>query len=86
MDINVDQSGRAEPHQQTADQVLSALDTDADVGLTSAEARSRLDRFGRNELTAEEPVPAWREFLAQFADVLVILLLIAALVSAVLWL
>ena len=44
MDINVDQSGRAEPHQQTADQVLSSLDTDADVGLTSAEARSRLDR------------------------------------------
>jgi P-type Ca2+ transporter type 2C len=86
MDINVDQSGRAEPHQQTADQVLSALDTDADVGLTSAEARLRLDRFGRNELTAEEPVPAWREFLAQFADVLVILLLVAALVSAVLWL
>jgi Ca2+-transporting ATPase len=86
MDINVDQSGRAEPHQQTADQVLSALDTDADVGLTSAEARSRLDRFGRNELTAEGPVPAWRKFLAQFADVLVILLLIAALVSAVLWL
>ena len=86
MDISVDQSGRAEPHQQTADQVLSALDTDADVGLTSAEARSRLDRFGRNELTAEEPVPAWRKFVAQFADVLVILLLIAALVSAVLWL
>jgi Ca2+-transporting ATPase len=86
MDINVDQSGRAEPHQQTADQVLSALDTDADVGLTGAEARSRLDRFGRNELTAEEPVPAWRKFLAQFTDVLVILLLIAALVSAVLWL
>ncbi|WOH53266.1 HAD-IC family P-type ATPase [Bradyrhizobium sp. sBnM-33] len=86
MDINVDQSGRAEPHQQTADRVLSALNTDADVGLTSAEARSRLDRFGRNELTAEEPVPAWRKFVAQFADVLVILLLIAALVSAVLWL
>ncbi|WP_082656232.1 cation-translocating P-type ATPase [Bradyrhizobium valentinum] len=86
MDINVERTARTEPHQQTADQVLSALDTDADVGLTSAEAHSRLDRFGRNELTAEEPVPAWRKFLAQFADVLVILLLIAALVSAVLWL
>ena len=64
------------------DQVLAALDTDADVGLTGAEARSRLDRFGRNELIAEEPVPAWRKFLVQFIDVVVILLLIAALVSA----
>ncbi|WOH67803.1 cation-translocating P-type ATPase [Bradyrhizobium sp. BWA-3-5] len=68
------------------EQVLAALDTDADVGLTRADALSRLDRFGRNELTAEAPVPAWRKFLAQFTDVLVILLLIAALVSAVLWL
>ena len=84
MDISVDQSGRAEPHQQTADQVLSALDTDADVGLTSAEARSRLDRFGRNELAAEKPVPAWRKFLAQFKDVLVILLLVATAISAAL--
>src|SRR5262249_19077547 len=41
--------------------------------------------MGRNELAAEPPVPAWRRFLAQFRDVLVILLLIATVVSAVLW-
>jgi magnesium-transporting ATPase (P-type) len=35
-------------------------------------------------LTAEKPVPGWKKFLAQFIDVLVILLLIAA-VLAVLW-
>ena len=35
---------------------------------------------------AEKPVPAWRKFLAQFQDSLVILLLIAATISAVLWL
>ena len=45
-----------------------------------------LDRHGRNELTAEEPVHGWRKFLAQFQDVLVILLLIATLISAALWL
>jgi hypothetical protein len=32
----------------------------------------RLERYGKNELTAEKPVPAWRKFLAQFQDVLVI--------------
>ena len=31
-------------------------------------------------------MPAWRKFLAQFADVLVILLLVATAVSAALWL
>lgn len=35
---------------------------------------------------AEKPVPAWWKFLAQFHDMLVILLLIAMVISAGLWL
>jgi Ca2+-transporting ATPase len=54
--------------------------------LSAAEARARLEQDGRNELAAEAPVPAWRKFLAQFGDVLVILLLIATAISAALWL
>jgi len=50
--------------------------------LSKAEARARLERYGRNELTAEQPVAAWRKFLAQFQDVRVILLLIATAISA----
>ena len=65
---------------------MAALDTDARRGLSEAEARARLEQYGKNELTAEKPVPAWRKFLAQFQDVLVILLLIATLISAGLWL
>jgi Ca2+-transporting ATPase len=49
------------------------------------EARRRLERYGRNELDAEDPVPAWRRFLAQFRDVLVILLLLATAISTALW-
>jgi P-type Ca2+ transporter type 2C len=73
-------------YQQQVDEILTALDTDARKGLNSSEARARLERNGRNELTAELPVPRWRKFLAQFEDVLVILLLIATLISAGLWL
>jgi P-type Ca2+ transporter type 2C len=53
--------------------------------LSDGEARTRLERFGRNELTAEKPVPAWRKFLAQFQDTLVILLLVATAISVALW-
>jgi Ca2+-transporting ATPase len=74
------------PYRQSANEVLTALGTDARTGLSEGEARVRLERYGRNELTAEKPVPAWRKFLAQFQDVLVILLLIATLISAGLWL
>jgi Ca2+-transporting ATPase len=74
------------PYRHSLDDVLAALGTNAEQGLSQAEARARLDRFGRNELTAEQPVPAWRKFLAQFRDVLVVLLLAATAISAGLWL
>src|SRR5918996_4019799 len=73
-------------YRQPVDEALAALGTDAELGLSEAEARARLQRYGRNELTAEKPVPAWKKFLAQFQDVLVILLLIATVISAALWL
>ena len=73
-------------YRQPIEAVVAALATDARGGLSEAEARARLERDGPNELTAEKPVPAWRKFLAQFKDVLVILLLVATAVSAGLWL
>ena len=74
------------PYRQPVDEVLATLGTDAQLGLSEAEARARLESHGRNELAAEKPVPAWKKFLAQFQDVLVILLLIATAISAGLWL
>jgi P-type Ca2+ transporter type 2C len=80
------QNDQRTAYQQPVDEVLTTLDTDAQRGLSAREARTRLDRYGKNELTAEQPIPAWRKFLAQFHDVLVILLLIATGISAALWL
>ena len=79
-------SRAASSYSETAEAVIAALGTDARSGLSEAEVRRRLERDGPNELTAEKPVSAWRKFLAQFTDVLVILLLIATAISAVLWL
>ena len=80
------QQDQVAPYQQPVDAVLAVLSTDAQSGLSQGEAQARLERDGRNELMAEKPVPAWRKFLAQFRDVLVILLLIATVISAGLWL
>ena len=74
-----------QPHRCHADEVVAALRSDRRRGLTDAEARARLERDGRNELTPEKPAPAWRKFLRQFQDVLVILLLVATGISAGLW-
>jgi Ca2+-transporting ATPase len=72
-------------YRQRVDELIAELQTDQHKGLTSDDARARLERFGRNELAAEPPIPAWRRFLSQFQDVLVILLLIATAISAALW-
>ena len=64
-------------YRQPVHEVLAALRTDGHRGLTRQEAKARLAHYGRNELTADKPVPAWKQFLTQFQDLLVILLLIA---------
>jgi len=68
-----------------ASEVLARLRTAERRGLSDDDARARLAESGSNELAAEKPVPAWRRFLSQFQDVLVILLLIATTISAALW-
>src|SRR5688572_425361 len=81
----------AQPDHTTAyrhpvEDVVATLGSDARRGLSREEARARLQRHGRNELTAAPPIPAWRKFLVQFQDVLVVLLLVATAMSAGLWL
>jgi len=72
-------------YRHGADEVVALLQSDARRGLEPGEAAVRLERYGRNELAADKPVPKWRRFLAQFEDVLVILLLVATAISFALW-
>ena len=79
-------TGSSAPYQQTFEAVIASLGTNAERGLAAQDAGERLTRDGANELQAEAPVPAWRRFAQQFSGVLVILLLLAAAISAGLWL
>ena len=72
-------------YHQPLDDVIARLGTSRQRGLTDAEAQSRLGQYGRNELPVEKKPPAWRRFLKQFEDVLVILLLVATAISVGLW-
>ncbi|MBN2153590.1 MAG: cation-translocating P-type ATPase, partial [Candidatus Lokiarchaeota archaeon] len=61
--------------------IAKALDTSLQHGLSSEEAKRRLERDGPNELAEEKKVPPIVKFLLQFKDFLVILLLVAAVIS-----
>ena len=67
----------------SADEVLSELSSNEESGLSSAEASSRLSQYGRNELDKEEKTPLWKRFFEQMADPMVIMLIVAAVISAV---
>ena len=71
-------------HALSAEAVARALATDANVGLTAAAAAERLARHGRNELTEAPPEPWWRRLGRQFGDLLIWILIAAAVVSGVL--
>lgn len=61
---------------------LTHFDTDADRGLTADEASRRLDEHGPNQLP-EPPAPnPVLRFLSHFNDVLIYVLLVAAVVTA----
>ena len=67
----------------SAEDVLSAQSSNAETGLSAAEAASRLASVGPNKLDEEEKTPMWKRFFEQMADPMVIMLLVAAAISVI---
>jgi Ca2+-transporting ATPase len=64
-----------------ANAAVSALESDAAAGLTSADARQRLDKYGPNELADKQRVRPLVILFKQFANAMTYLLLVAAGIS-----
>ncbi|MDH5203458.1 MAG: HAD-IC family P-type ATPase, partial [Nitrospirota bacterium] len=69
-------------HAMEVGQVLKELNTDPHSGLSSEEIRSRLEKYGYNELKKEERISPLSIFVNQFKNILIIILLIATVLSA----
>ena len=67
---------------QSEKEVISALET-TENGLTSAEAERRLAENGRNRLAEGKKVGIVKRFFMQLADPMIIILIVAAVISAV---
>ena len=65
-------------YQKNSVQVLNDLDSNL-TGLTQEESKSRLEKYGRNQLQEKQKTPTWKLFLESFKDPLVIILLVAAM-------
>ena len=68
-------------HSMTYQQAAENLGTDINKGLTSSEAKKRLQKYGRNSLTQKKKHGILVKFLMQFKDFMVLILLIASGIS-----
>ncbi|KAI8502841.1 Sarcoplasmic/endoplasmic reticulum calcium ATPase 2 [Branchiostoma belcheri] len=69
---------------KTTQECLQYFNVQETVGLTPAQVKVAQEKFGPNELPAEEGKPLWQLILEQFDDLLVKILLLAAIISFIL--
>ena len=67
----------------SAEEVLEEQSSNPETGLAASTAQERLERYGLNKLDEEEKTPLWIRFFQQMADPMVIMLIVAAVISAV---
>lgn len=69
-------------HTATIEQILGELQSNEN-GLTNDEAAKRQEKYGKNVLVAKQKTPAWKLFLRQFNDFMILVLIAAAIISGV---
>lgn len=72
------------PFTQTGAAVVNDLGSDSEQGLTTTQVRERQQQYGANELAVRLVAPAWKRLLRQFNNLLIYVLLVAAVLAGVL--
>ena len=81
-DVNTENKTQILYHTLDQEEVYKLLDTNPN-GLTSEEAANRLLKYGRNELEEGKKKTIFQKFLDQFKDLMIIVLLIAAIIAGI---
>ena len=71
-----------EPYQEQLSDLIKRLESNPQQGLDSQQAAALLEKYGRNELKEKKKQTMLQKLLAQFKDVMVLILIGASLVSA----
>ncbi|MBR4073052.1 MAG: ATPase, partial [Clostridia bacterium] len=68
-------------HSQSKEEILSAYSTDVQQGLSTAKVDELKQKYGQNRLREGKKKTNLQRFLDQFKDVMIIILILAAIVS-----
>jgi P-type Ca2+ transporter type 2C len=74
-------AGRNDMYRLQPDEVAAAMNVDPARGLTSAEAATRLGRYGPNKFAEAKAEPRWHAFVRQYYDPMQVVLLVAGVGS-----
>lgn len=69
---------------QSSEEIISKLNTDSAKGLSDSELKKRREQYGLNQLPEKEEDSAWVKFFSHFKDILIYILLVAAVVTFIL--
>ena len=69
-------------YNKSKEEVLKELGTDEFKGLSDQEAAQRIEKYGKNELEAQAKKTFAQKLIEQFKDFLIIILIVAAIISA----
>ena len=86
-DLKTDEVDPHQPdpwHALEADETIAQFATPVDSGLSSQEAAKRIHQYGPNQLAEAPPTTIWQLLWEQFNNFVVILLIVAAVISALL--
>ena len=70
-------------HSQSQEEVLTQLSVDPAAGLSTSEVTARREQYGENKLREKKKKTTFQRFLDQFKDVMILILIAAAIVSFV---
>ena len=71
-------------HARPLAELFAELGADSERGLTAAAATERLASHGPNRLAEAPPIPLWRKLLDEFKDLVIWILIVAAIISGLL--
>ncbi|MBU4415084.1 MAG: HAD-IC family P-type ATPase, partial [Proteobacteria bacterium] len=71
-------------YSKDVNKVLQELNTSTEKGLSQSEAKLRLDKYGLNTIEEKEKISPVKIFFGQFKNLIVWILIIAAVIAAVL--
>jgi Ca2+-transporting ATPase len=83
-EVPIEKQAQTSWHAMSPDQIIRQLATPPETGLTGEEAARRLETYGPNQLDEAPGTTFWQMLLDQFNNFVVIMLLVAAGISALL--